>query len=161
MSPARLIAALLPALLLTVLATACSSPSNGDNTPPPGCPDVSYVGDGAPPTTFASSELLLGIDTIWPEYEAGAQFIFADARPTSDFALHTITGAISLPYYDVGDCLADLPMEAWYIFFCGCPHSLSSNAAEQLLAAGFENVKVLDEGYFEWRARGYPTTDIP
>ena len=26
---------------------------------------------------------------------------------------------------------------------------------------GFSKVKVLDEGYIEWRNRGYPTTDNP
>ena len=126
------------------------------------CPEITYVGDGSEPIGFdaAGDDFLLGIDTIYPEYERGAKFIFVDARPPADFNLHTIVGAISIPYYDMPTCAETIPRDAWVVTFCACPHDESVAAAEYLTEAGHEKVVVLDEGYIVWRLeRGYPTTE--
>ena len=126
------------------------------------CPDISYVGEGTEPVGFdaAGEDFLLGIDAIYPEYERGAKFILVDARPPADFNLHTIVGAISIPYYDMPDCVDAIPRDAWVVTFCACPHDESVAAAQYLKDAGHEKVVVLDEGYIVWRLeRGYPTTD--
>ena len=144
--------------------TESDSPDIDDDPRPIVCPEVAYVGDGPEPEGFdaVGDDHLLGIDVIYPEYEKGARFIFVDARPPADFVMHTIEGAISVPYYDVPTCAEYLPKDAWIITFCACPHDESVQAAEYLVEAGFTKVAVLDEGYIEWRLeRGYPTTDNP
>ena len=126
------------------------------------CPDITYVGDGDAPVGFdvAGDDFLLGIDAIYPEYERGAKFILVDARPPADYNLHTIVGAISIPYYDMPACADTIPEDAWVVTFCACPHDESVAAAEYLTEAGHEKVVVMDEGYIVWRLeRGYPTTD--
>ena len=126
------------------------------------CPDISFVGDGSEPVGFdaAGDDFLLGIDAIYPEYERGAKFIFVDARPPADYNLHTIVGAISIPYYDMPSCVDSIPRDAWVVTFCACPHDESVAAAQYLKDAGHDKVVVLDEGYIVWRLeRGYPTTD--
>ena len=125
------------------------------------CPEVVYVGDGAEPSSFHTGGQLLGIDLIYPAYAAGEKFIIIDARPPLDHNLHSIKNSISLPYYDVEKCVDALPKDVWYITYCACPHNESQYAADVLEENGFSKVKVLDEGYIEWRNRGYPTTDNP
>jgi len=127
----------------------------------PDCPEVVYVGDGAQPSSFHTGGQLLGIDVIYPAYAAGEKFVIIDARPPLDHNLHSIKDSISLPYYDVEKCVNALPKDVWYITYCACPHNESQHAADVLEENGFSKVKVLDEGYIEWRNRGYPTTDNP
>ena len=57
--------------------------------------------------------------------------------------------------------LAQLPLDRWYVAYCGCPHSISGQLYDLLIAAGYPKVKVLDEGFFVWQDRGYPTTSGP
>lgn len=128
---------------------------------PADCPEVVYVGDGVEPSSFHTGGQLLGIDLIYPAYAAGEKFIIIDARPPLDHNLHSIKDSISLPYYDVEKCVDALPKDVWYITYCACPHNESQYAADVLEENGFSKVKVLDEGYIEWRNRGYPTTDNP
>ena len=139
-----------------------------DNTPvvvdptDSNCPDITYVGNGEEPVGFenAGEDFLLGIDSIYPEYERGAKFILVDARPPADYNLHTIVGAISIPYYDMPMCADTIPKDAWVVTFCACPHDESVAAANYLTEAGHDKVVVMDEGYIVWRLeRGYPTTD--
>jgi len=44
------------------------------------------------------------------------------------------------------------------VCYCGCPHHLSSIRASQLIDGGYENVYVIDEGFFEWQDLDYPVT---
>ncbi|MEE2960382.1 MAG: rhodanese-like domain-containing protein [Myxococcota bacterium] len=123
-----------------------------------GCPQLEYVGSGPIPTNFTSNQQLLSIDVIYPAYEKGEKFVFIDARPPSDYKIDHIKDAISLPFYDAERCAPSLPSNAWYVTYCACPHNESQHAAEALEKAGFKNVWVLDEGYLEWKKRGYPIT---
>lgn len=146
--------------MVAVLLGACGD-EPVENEKPENCPEVLYVGNGAEPASFHAGERLLGIDTIYAAYANNEKFIFLDARPPLDFNLHTVVNAMPLPYYEVENCVDYLPKDAWYITFCACPHNESEYAADVLEEAGFTKVKVLDEGYIEWRNRGYPTTDNP
>ena len=87
--------------------------------------------------------------------------MFIDARPPLDYNLHSIKNSISLPYYNVEKCVDFLPKDVWYVTYCACPHNESQYAASVLEDNGFSKVRVLDEGYIEWRNQGYPTTDNP
>ena len=154
---------------------ACGEATQENAERPAECPEVVYVGQGPEPSSFHSGGQLcessdaiegsdtscLGIDVIYPAYAAGEKFIFIDARPPLDHNLHNIKDSISLPYYDVEKCVDFLPKDAWYVTYCACPHNESQYAASVLQDNGFSKVRVLDEGYIEWRNRGYPTTDNP
>jgi len=109
-----------------------------------------FVGDG---------EIFVSIDEVWEAYSQGKKIIFLDARPPSDYVLHHIEGAISMPFYDVESCFSLLPKDVWIVAYCACPHNESVYAAEALMDEGFTKVRVLNEGYIEWRQREYPTSD--
>lgn len=83
---------------------------------------------------------------------------FADARGETQYENSHILGAVLSPAPDGGP--TD-PTEAWpeddrVVCYCGCPHHLSSLRAASLIENGFEDVYVIDEGFWEWHRRGYP-----
>ncbi|NHN43263.1 rhodanese-like domain-containing protein [Halorubellus sp. JP-L1] len=96
---------------------------------------------------------------VWWAYRRAR---FADARGPDQYENSHIEGAVfssaAERYRDDDD-----PVERWgkqdrIVCYCGCPHHLSSIRASQLINAGYENVYVIDEGFFEWTDRGYPVT---
>ena len=163
------------ALVLVLGLMSCGGDEQDSGERPAECPEIVFVGEGAEPSSFHSGGQLcegsdaipgsnascLGIDVIYPAYEAGEKFVFIDARPPLDYNLHSIKNSISLPYYNVEKCVDFLPKDVWYVTYCACPHNESQYAASVLEDNGFSKVRVLDEGYIEWRNRGYPTTDNP
>jgi rhodanese-related sulfurtransferase len=83
---------------------------------------------------------------------------FADARGSRAYDNARILGAASSP---VNTAVGDTPVGDWptgdrIVCYCGCPHHLSSMRAATLQSQGYENVYVLDEGFFEWSDRQYP-----
>ena len=163
------------AMMLVLGLVSCGGDEQESGERPAECPEIVYVGEGAEPSSFHSGGQLcegsdaiegstascLGIDVIYPAYAAGEKFVVIDARPPLDHNLHSIKNSISLPYYNVEKCVDYLPKDVWYVTYCACPHNESQYAASVLEDNGFSKVRVLDEGYIEWRSRGYPTTDNP
>ena len=90
-------------------------------------------------------------EQVYAAMEAGARFTLIDARPAADYLDEHIQGAISLPFYQVEEYADRLPNDAFTITYCGCPHAVSGQAADALLSLGFQNVAILDEGFYEWR----------
>ncbi|WP_435178323.1 rhodanese-like domain-containing protein [Halorussus sp. AFM4] len=84
---------------------------------------------------------------------------FADARGPRSYEAAHVYGAVLSPapekYRAPNDPLRDWPKDDRIVCYCGCPHHLSSIRASQLIQNGYENVYVIDEGFGEWRARGY------
>jgi len=68
---------------------------------------------------------------------------------------------VSVPFYDPAHYFPDLPKDAWLVCYCACPHAESGQLATKLVAAGFKQVTVLDEGLGVWRSRKYPTHTGP
>ena len=120
----------------------------------PTCPAVTAPG-GAEPDFAGVEGLFLPMAKVRAALDKGARFIFVDARPSGDYALSHILGAVSLPFFDASACAKDLPLDVWYITYCGCPHAESSVVAKAIIAAGGK-AKVLDEGYFVWKEAGHP-----
>jgi len=96
---------------------------------------------------------------VWWAYRRAR---FADARGSDQYENAHIDGAVLSPapadMREEGD-----PVRKWgkrdrIVCYCGCPHHLSSIRASQLIDAGYEDVYVIDEGFFEWSDRDYPTT---
>jgi cytochrome c oxidase cbb3-type subunit 3/ubiquinol-cytochrome c reductase cytochrome c subunit len=69
-----------------------------------------------------------------------------------------IAGAVSVPIYAVERSLPQLPRERWIVAYCACPHAASGAAAGALRRNGYDRVRLLDEGYVDWR-RGYPVRE--
>ncbi|MSP24209.1 MAG: c-type cytochrome [Myxococcales bacterium] len=101
----------------------------------------------------------LAAAVVHRELARGARMVLLDARPTSDWLMSHIPGALPVPYYDANRMSAKLPKDGtWMIAYCGCPHAASGQVMDTLRAAGAQNTAVIDEGIFEWIRRGYPIT---
>jgi cytochrome c oxidase cbb3-type subunit 3 len=129
--------------------------------PPPAVPDVSdpVINAGGPDAAFVRrDDRFVPADDVKAAIDNGSAVILLDARPASDYVLGHISGAISVPFYQVPEVVDALPQDVWIIAYCGCPHAVSGQAFDALAAAGFTKIGVLDEGYYVWRDRGYPVT---
>jgi mono/diheme cytochrome c family protein/rhodanese-related sulfurtransferase len=87
----------------------------------------------------------------------GNRMVVLDARPTSDWHLGHIPGAVSAPHYDADAIIERLPRDGtWIVSYCACPHKYSDALTDALRSAGFRNTGVLDEGVKWWRQEGFP-----
>jgi cytochrome c oxidase cbb3-type subunit 3 len=100
-------------------------------------------------------------DKVKAELDRGARMAILDARAPQDYVNEHIAGAVSVPFYDPAHYFPDLPKDAWLVCYCACPHAESGQLATKLVAAGFKQVTVLDEGLGVWRSRKYPTHTGP
>lgn len=113
---------------------------------------------GNPPANFSLVDnRYVPADDVYAAYTAGRSFIIIDARPKSDYLRGHIKGAISIPFYDIESAVGLLPRDIWIVTYCVCPHALSGKAADTLKAADYDKVAVLDEGFFFWQNKGYPS----
>ena len=122
-------------------------------------PDLSqpWINPGGPPADFElSEERFVSMAQVVAAMSAGEAFVILDARPSSDFLYSHIQGAISVPYFDVEAQAGSLPQDAWIVTYCGCPHMLSGMAFDTLKDLGFQDVAVLDEGFWAWEAASHP-----
>lgn len=90
----------------------------------------------------------------WARQEAR----IADARGLSQYGESHILGSVASP---VGAAVDDTHVGDWatderIVCYCGCPHHISSMRAAELQSAGYENVFVIDEGFYEWVDQSYP-----
>jgi rhodanese-related sulfurtransferase len=86
---------------------------------------------------------------------------FADARGTKSYRTSHIQGAVLSPAPGIDTAFDEDPALDWpkgdrIVCYCGCPHHLSSLRAAALKNSGYENVLVIDEGFWAWHDRGYP-----
>jgi len=106
---------------------------------------------GAQPGEFVS------VDGLAEAMAAGSRMAILDARPPSDWAEERIAGAVSVPFYAAAELAPRLPRDVWMVSYCACPHAEAEQTAAALRSAGRTRIKVLDEGFREWKARGLPT----
>jgi cytochrome c oxidase cbb3-type subunit III len=130
-------------------------------------PVVPYVPDiagavahpnGEEPMFELREDRFVSIDAVHAAREAENRLMIIDARPVADFQRSHITGAIGIAFYDIATYADQLPRDTWIVTYCGCPHAVSGQAADALMALGFDKVAVLDEGFYEWEKSGYPVT---
>ncbi|MFB6072944.1 MAG: rhodanese-like domain-containing protein [Halobacterium sp.] len=83
---------------------------------------------------------------------------FVDARGLDQYKTSHVYGAVNSPAVrnSQGGGIDNWPKGDRIVCYCGCPHHLSSIRAAGLQKAGYSNVYVIDEGFFEWRDRGFP-----
>ena len=126
-------------------------------------PDLSdhLINEGGAPADFSGDiieDRFVPADKVMAAIEAGQTFVALDARPHSDYLAGHISGAIALPFYLIEVNIDLLPKDQWIITYCGCPHAISGQALDKLKENGFENVAVLDEGFYYWQNMQYPVS---
>lgn len=88
--------------------------------------------------------------------------VLVDVRSRAEFNAEHIQGALSYPYQTV-KMSAEYPFakDSKLLLYCGCPHHLSGLSAEILKQKGYKDVHVIDEGYWGWKALGFPVMVNP
>ena len=87
--------------------------------------------------------------------------IFLDARSPEDYARGHIRCAQNIPWQSFDEYIdrvfETIPDNAWIVIYCDGEHcSLSEDLAKELLSMGYENVKVLLNGWTRWLEAGLP-----
>ena len=80
--------------------------------------------------------LYVTVDELKREMDRGADFVLFDARARPDYLFDHITGAISMPFYEVEERFAELPMDKWIIAYCACPRAEAERAVAVLQTKG-------------------------
>ncbi len=164
------------AVTASALAGCLGNGNGGDGPGGDGTPDE----PGTPPPADESTPTAMEVDTasfqrievegervplapieVTYNWYARGGARFADARGQGQFEEAHITGAAWSPAPDgreTDDPVADWGEDDRIVCYCGCPHHLSSLRASSLISNGYEDVYVIDEGFFEWVDRDHPIT---
>jgi len=79
--------------------------------------------------------------------------LLMDVRPSAEYNLGHITGAISVPFKELLCCLKDFSKEKEIIAYCRGPFCVLADEAVKILSENGFKVRRLDEGYPEWKVR--------
>ncbi len=108
---------------------------------------------------FVIAYSFISVDEV---YKGMDKYTIVDVRSSYEYRVEHIKGAISAPvnaieaYFEKGIIPLDKPI----VFYCACPHHLSEMAASKAELYGLREVYVLNEGFFGWRDKGYPTEGL-
>jgi rhodanese-related sulfurtransferase len=94
--------------------------------------------------------------TILPEQipqEDWKRFHVIDARDKDQFAKDHIPGAVNIEWRQVLAQRSAIPKDKSVLIYCNTG-SLSAQAGFALRIAGYENVRILQGGFSEWKAKG-------
>jgi rhodanese-related sulfurtransferase len=94
--------------------------------------------------------------TILPEQipqEDWKRFHVIDARDKDQFAKDHIPGAVNIEWRQVLAQRSAIPKDKSVLIYCNTG-SLSAQAGFALRIAGYENVRILQGGYSEWKTKG-------
>jgi rhodanese-related sulfurtransferase len=127
---------------------------------PDGIPLVGEWSEQARITDAAGDSMVIGLEEAGRLFER-ATALFLDARPESQYAEGHIAGALNLPWQEAESRFLELAdrMEGadTIIVYCDGEHcDLSHQLALFLKKMGFENVRVLVNGWTVWRQAGRP-----
>jgi rhodanese-related sulfurtransferase len=94
-------------------------------------------------------------DALVARVRSGAVMVL-DVRPTEEYVVGHIPGAVSVPLGDLERRLADLPKDREIIAYCRGPYCVMAlDAVELLQSRGFTALR-LEDGVPEWKGRGLP-----
>ena len=82
-----------------------------------------------------------------------SKMMIIDARDAAQFAKEHIPGAVNIEWRQVLAKSASIPKDKGVLIYCNTG-SLSAQAGFALRVAGWENVKILQGGFSEWKAKG-------
>jgi rhodanese-related sulfurtransferase len=94
--------------------------------------------------------------TIFPEQiprDEWTKFVVIDARDATQFAKDHIPNAINIEWRRVLAERSRIPKDKPVMLYCNTG-SLSAQAGFALRVAGYENVRILQGGFAEWKAKG-------
>lgn len=94
--------------------------------------------------------------TIFPEQipkDDWKKFFVIDARDAVQFSKEHIPGAINLEWRRVLSERGHIPKDKPVLLYCNTG-SLSAQAGFALRVAGYDNVRILQGGFAEWKAKG-------
>lgn len=107
----------------------------------------------------AMEEYLAFVDygggTIRPEQihkDDWKRFHIIDARDQVQFSKEHIPGAVNLEWRQVLENRASIPKDKPVLIYCNTG-SLSAQAGFALRVAGYENVRIIQGGFAEWKAK--------
>jgi cytochrome c oxidase cbb3-type subunit 3/ubiquinol-cytochrome c reductase cytochrome c subunit len=115
---------------------------------------------GKAPTWKVRDGRFVSVDDVAKAYADKRKMIIIDARPPSEWRRARITDSVSIPYHDLAR-LAEVPADVDVVAYCACPHHLSGDVVNALIARGHKRAYVLDEGVNVWHFRKYPMTTAP
>ena len=81
------------------------------------------------------------------------KFLVIDARDAGQFAKSHIPGAINIEWRQVLAKRAAIPKDKPVLIYCNSG-SLSAQAGFAMRVAGWDNLRILQGGFDEWRAKG-------
>lgn len=82
-----------------------------------------------------------------------SKMMIIDARDAAQFAKEHIPGAFNIEWRQVLAKSSSIPKDKAVLIYCNTG-SLSAQAGFALRVSGWENVKILQGGYAEWKAKG-------
>ena len=82
-----------------------------------------------------------------------AKMTIIDARDAAQYAKEHIPGAINMEWRQVMAKSADIPKNKPVLIYCNTG-SLSAQAGFALRVSGWENVRILQGGFSEWKSKG-------
>lgn len=94
--------------------------------------------------------------TMFPEQiprEDWKRFHVIDARDKEQYAKEHIPGAVNLEWRQVIAQRQSIPKDKPVLIYCNTG-SLSAQAGFALRLAGYDNVRILQGGFAEWKAKG-------
>ena len=111
-------------------------------------------------TPYPGETLALSLEEARESFSSGAA-VFLDARAPELYEQGHIQGAQNLPWEGVDEyfdeVMAGIPLGALIITYCdGETCSLSKDLAIELFYRGYENVRVLVNGWSLWKYHGLP-----
>lgn len=118
------------------------------------------VADNSEEAVKAMEEYLDFVDyggaTMFPEQiprEDWKHFHVIDARDKDQYAKEHIPGAVNLEWRQVIAQRQSIPKDMPVLIYCNTG-SLSAQAGFALRLAGYDNVRILQGGFTEWKAKG-------
>ncbi|OYY92341.1 MAG: sulfurtransferase [Hydrogenophilales bacterium 28-61-23] len=97
-----------------------------------------------------------GSSLIWPEQipaEHWKKVFVVDARDAAQFAKEHIPGAVNIEWRQAIARRGEIPKDRMVVIYCNSG-SLSAQAVFALRLLGYDNVKVLQDGFEGWKAKG-------
>lgn len=145
-------------MLASILLALLVNQGRGDGLP--------LIADWSPEgrlTAGSGESLIISLEEA-KDLCADKSAVFLDARPPERYTEGHIRCALNVPwqhfeaYVDrVWDKIAE---DAWIVTYCdGETCSLSEDLARELISMGYENVRVLLNGWTRWRSAGFPIED--
>ncbi|MRD55141.1 rhodanese-like domain-containing protein [Betaproteobacteria bacterium LSUCC0115] len=82
-----------------------------------------------------------------------SKMMVIDARDAGQFSRAHIPGAVNIEWRKVLEQRSKIPKDKMVLIYCNTG-SLSAQAGLALRLAGYDNVKILQGGFEEWKAKG-------